>query len=117
MKSIACVGEGDEGEGKVVGVVRAGEGVAGEKRLSASEGCMRGLRTLIGETRSRPSLPNFALPQTNLKHNEASDIYLTPGSKGKVVVSGRDCLLRFIVNVKRENVTSMSVKSLKNYST
>ena len=43
------MGEGDEGEGKVVGVVRAGEGVAGEKRLSASEGCMRGLRTLIGE--------------------------------------------------------------------
>ena len=31
------MGEGDEGEGKVVGVVRAGEGVAGEKRLSASE--------------------------------------------------------------------------------
>ena len=116
MKSIACVGEGDEGEGKVVGVVRAGEGVAGEKRLSASEGCMRGLRTLFGEPGS-PTLPNFALPQTNLKHNEASDIYLTPGSKGKVVVSGRDCLLRFIVNVKRENVTSMSVKSLKNYST
>ena len=94
MKSIACVGEGDEGEGKVVGVVRAGEGVAGEKRLSASEGCMRGLRTLIGENwkPASPSLPNFALPQTNLKHNEASDIYLTPGSKGKVVVSGRDCL-------------------------
>ena len=117
MKSKACVGEGDEGEGKVVGVVRAGEGVAGEKRLSASEGCMRGLRTLIGELDTPLSLPNFALPQTNLKHNEASDIYLTPGSKGKVVVSGRDCLLRFIVNVKRENVTSMSVKSLKNYST
>jgi len=42
VKSKACLGEGDEGEGKVVGVVRAGEGVAGEKRLSASErSCMR----------------------------------------------------------------------------
>jgi hypothetical protein len=42
VKSKACLGEGDEGEGKVVGVERAGEGVAGEKRLSASErSCMR----------------------------------------------------------------------------